>query len=391
LILEKDTSWKDKTKLELQDIVMLMETCMDGNFFEFENQFYEQKEGATMGSPISPCFAEFLMQDLEETLIPSMQFVQVYARYVDDIFSIVKKSEINNILQQLNIYHDEIQFSCEIMNNNQLLFLDCMIDIKEDFSLGFTVYRKPTSTDKFLNINSNHPTCHKLSVVDSLVNRAYRICDEDKIAQEISHISKILQLNNYPTNLIQHRIDRIKEHINNPPVVPMIQIDDSSRFLRRVMIPFIGTISTKIAHCIRRTTDIEICYKPINKLSTILNNKKHTAKEKFGIYKFTCSDCPKIYIGETGRNIQIREKEHLNDIRCKKATSGPYSHIRENPSHSFGPNTISLIEEERRSFPRKFKEALYILKSKDYNCNQEEGIKISPLWTALLLKNMKSP
>jgi len=66
-----------------------------------------------------------------------MQFVQVYARYVADISSIVKKSEIPNILQQLNSYHNEIQFTYEIMNNNQLPFLDCMIDIKEDFSLGF--------------------------------------------------------------------------------------------------------------------------------------------------------------------------------------------------------------------------------------------------------------
>ena len=52
---------------------------------------------------------------------------------------------------------------------------------------------------------------------------------------------------------------------------------------------------------------------------------------------------------------------------------------------------MTLIEKERRLFPRKFKEALCILKSKDYNCNQEEGIKISPLWTAFLLKNKKPP
>jgi len=50
---------------------MLIKTSMDGNSFKFENQFYEQKEGAKMDSPISPCFAEFLMQDLEETLTDS--------------------------------------------------------------------------------------------------------------------------------------------------------------------------------------------------------------------------------------------------------------------------------------------------------------------------------
>jgi len=61
--LQKDDSLKDKTKLGLQDVVMLIETCMDDNFFEFKSQFYEQTEGATLGSPISPCFAKFMMQD----------------------------------------------------------------------------------------------------------------------------------------------------------------------------------------------------------------------------------------------------------------------------------------------------------------------------------------
>ena len=169
----------------------------------------------------------------------------------------------------------------------------------------------------------------------------------------------------------------MKERLNNFQVTTNLQINDSSRILRKMVISFIGKISTRIAQCVWRSTDKDICYEPVKKLSTILNKNKQTLKEEVGVYKFKCLDCAKIYIGETERNIQIRAKEHLNDINCGKATSGPYSHVRENPTHSFGPNTISLIEEERRLSPRKFKEALYILKSKDYNCNQEDSIKKS--------------
>ena len=105
----------------------------------------------------------------------------------------------------------------------------------------------------------------------TITNRALTICDEDKIAQESSHISKILKPNNCLKNLIQNRIDKMKEHINNPTVGTNNQMEDSCRFLKRMIIPYRGKISTKIAHCIRRTTDIEICYTHINKLSTILN------------------------------------------------------------------------------------------------------------------------
>ena len=73
--LSEDSSWKTSTKLELPDIVMLTELCMEGNFFQFSNKYYEQCEGAAMGSPISPVFAEFLLQDLEHSIIPSMRSI----------------------------------------------------------------------------------------------------------------------------------------------------------------------------------------------------------------------------------------------------------------------------------------------------------------------------
>jgi len=129
----------------------------------------------------------------------------------------------------------------------------------------------------------------------------------------------------------------------------------------------------------------------VNKLSTLLSNNNQIQTNQIGIYKFKCNDCPKIYVGESGRDISVRAQEHLNDIRNQRITSGPYSHIQDNPSHSFSEDNISLIEEERSKFARKFKESLYILKSAEYNCNQEEGIKISPIWTTALLKNFACP
>jgi len=67
--------WTSKTKLKLEDIIMLTERCMDGNYFEFNGSFYQQLEGSPMGSPLSPVFAEFFMQKLEEYLVPSQSSV----------------------------------------------------------------------------------------------------------------------------------------------------------------------------------------------------------------------------------------------------------------------------------------------------------------------------
>jgi len=201
--LLNDTSWQTRTKLELEDIIMLTELCMEGNYFEYKQMYFEQLEGAAMGSPISPCFSEFLMQDLEESLIPSMlsdRSMLAYFRYMDDIFSIVKRSELPKILEKHNSYHTEIQFTFETMENFKLPFLDTMIEIKDDFHLKFSIYRKPTNTDKYLDFRSNHPTCYKLSEVDTLVNRAIKICDDETLDNELTHITKVLMMNNYPKN-----------------------------------------------------------------------------------------------------------------------------------------------------------------------------------------------
>jgi len=66
--LPVDTSWKLKTKLEIQDIIMLMESYMDGNYFEYNNYFYEQLEESAMGSPNSPCFAKYFIARLRRII-----------------------------------------------------------------------------------------------------------------------------------------------------------------------------------------------------------------------------------------------------------------------------------------------------------------------------------
>jgi len=64
--LSQVDAWKnDNHKLDLQNIIMLVEICLEGNYFQWVGVYYEQLEGSAMGSPISPIFAEFFMQRLE--------------------------------------------------------------------------------------------------------------------------------------------------------------------------------------------------------------------------------------------------------------------------------------------------------------------------------------
>jgi len=87
----------------------------------------------------------------------------------------------------------------------------------------------------------------------------------------------------------------------------------------------------------------------------------------------------------------IRIAEHMRDIRNSKESSGPYIHLRNNPSHHFDANDAQLIDRESKISHRKFKESIYIEKSSSYNCNLESGVYINPIWSATIEKFFKSP
>ena len=48
------------------DIILLLKFCLKNTYFSFQDQFYEQVEGAAMGSPVSPIVANLYMEYLEQ-------------------------------------------------------------------------------------------------------------------------------------------------------------------------------------------------------------------------------------------------------------------------------------------------------------------------------------
>ena len=52
--LTKDQGLQNRTSMTVQQIIYLLEFCLKNTYFVFQGKYYEQLEGATMGSPISP-------------------------------------------------------------------------------------------------------------------------------------------------------------------------------------------------------------------------------------------------------------------------------------------------------------------------------------------------
>ena len=102
---------------------------------------------------------------------------RLWLRYVNDTFIIINKRDLNNFFKYINDVVPNIKFTQEECVDNKLAFLDCHVHLKPDRSLNndFTVDRKPTHTDNYLQVDSHHPLIHKLGVIRTLHYRAYTI------------------------------------------------------------------------------------------------------------------------------------------------------------------------------------------------------------------------
>ena len=74
--------------------------------------------------------------------------------YVDDVYSATMKDQVNKLQGHLNSIAPHITFTIELPGTDGISFLDTLTKCTPS-SFAFTVYRKATHTDRFLDYNSN--------------------------------------------------------------------------------------------------------------------------------------------------------------------------------------------------------------------------------------------
>ena len=90
---------------------------------------------------------------------------------------------------QLNTQDLHIQFSIEEPNQERALpILDTLVSPGPNSTLVTTVYRKPTHTNQYLHLDSNHFITAKSSVFNTLAFRAKVVCSSQQaLHKEMEH------------------------------------------------------------------------------------------------------------------------------------------------------------------------------------------------------------
>lgn len=358
----------------------LVHHILSTNYFVYKGNYYLQIDGVAMGSPVAPVVASIWMEYFENMAISTAPLpVKLWKRYVDDIFCIVEgnKDEIELLLAHFNGLHPKMRFTYEMECDRRLAFLDVLVQVREDGGLGHSVYRKPTHTDRYLHANSHHHPRQLFSVVTSLTNRAFDLCDENHIESELAHIQCVLRKNGYKCQSLPSR---------PRPRPRKCMVDRKPAFL-----PYVKGVTDKIAKILQKFS-VKTIFTPLKKISHYLRSPKDSFPlEKPGVYKIDCS-CGSSYIGQTKRTIACRVKEHIRAVKnVDTQKSAIAEHLIESGSnHWIELHNPQVISTERHYIPRLVQEAIEITKHRNFN--REDGFQLSGVWNPVvrMCRNQKN-
>ena len=158
----------------------------------WREKFYEQTHGAPMGSTLSPVIANLFIEEFEKKALATATLKSgFWFRYVNDTLSSWSHGleNLHRFLEHINCLHPSIKFTLEMQKEDKTIpFLDLLLILQEDVSLGHKMYRKPTHTDRYLHYSFLHHPSVKNSVCETLINRAKTICEVSSIGFELKHL-----------------------------------------------------------------------------------------------------------------------------------------------------------------------------------------------------------
>ena len=365
---------------------------------EFNDEYYSQRSGTMMGTPFAVEFS-CLFMSFQEKLISEQYTDQkptLYVRYIDDIFGIsdMHPEKLKKYLCFVENFHSNLQYTKEIAQSVNML--DTTLTVT-DVTVSSSLYTKPTDTHAYVRFDSSHPESCVQSIPYSQFLRVRRICSKDDEYRKLSFkLAAHFIGRGYPRNIVlesrlkvqqRNRDDLLfginekqpkKERItfpitfhqknnevvkiikrnfsvleNNPETqsifkdkFPMIAFK-KDKILKDILVRSslnksvnAGTIKCSRPRCVtcKHICDEKVVVGPTGYFSV---HQSFSFMSSGLVYCIRCTKCGELYVGETGRQLSERFREHRRDVIINDQTKEVASHF--NRSDHRGINDIQVV------------------------------------------------
>jgi hypothetical protein len=170
--------------------------------------------------------------------------------------------------------------------------------------------------------------------------------------------------NGYSNRQIHRALNR-RPHLPQPGNKP-----HSVAFL-----PFVGTVFNRISRVLARH-NIRSVALPHMKLSSPLRPvKDHLGLRTPGVYRIPC-ECGRVYIGQTGRSVDIRLKGHQRHIRLEHPDKSAVAEHSIDHGHCIQSHNSSILATKTRYMGRIVRETI-VIQLHSYSINRAAFVSVN--------------
>ena len=181
---------------------------------------------------------------------------------------------------------------------------------------------------------------------------------------EESRIVQALKGNGYPARFIRRSQAVSTRRKSNV---------DSEVSPKTVNIPYIQGLSDSIKRVLREL-DIVVRFYPVQTLRHLLVKPKDPLPPNLingVIYRVPCKQCDKVYVGQTGRSLECRLKEHKRAVKCGNVDASAMAEHVWNEGHQVDWEAAGVLDTCIYLYPRCLLESWHI--HKHHTINRERG------------------
>ena len=358
-LIEANISKINTFSTTLDDIRSLLTHVLTNNFVRFNTKIFKQTTGIAMGNRLAPPVAISFMHAFETSFLASVTYLPIfYVRYIDDILGVWTHGidRLNHFFNLMNSFHPSIRLTIDHTEfTGKLAFLDTLITVHPSGTYTTELYFKPMTAPIILHYTSAHPMSTKRAVLNSEIQRAFRVSsDRATTDRSLGAVTHLFLQNGYPLDIINRTIGNNKYRLNVKSRKPKKNENKNTTKIY-MRLPYINETIVRRVNGIIRGSKAPI--KPVwindNSLQKRLvssalvhppcpsgNKKCHACENglrdkcnvKNVVYRISCTTCEQIqrnecYIGECTRPVRYRYNEHLSDARRRKLDTPLGEHI----------------------------------------------------------------
>lgn len=205
-----------KDEMNRKFLMEAMHFILTEGYLTWDNKIYRQMNGAAMGSPFAPPYADIFMYMLERDYINKMiesNKLLLYKRYLDDVFAIIhgKKETAEQFVKDMNQLKPEmIALTGGI--GKDMIFLDVKVNWNcRSYRFDTQTFQKPMNKYPYLPYKSFHTKAMKKGFIKGEAIRYARLSSRKKhFTHLISLFTVRLMKRGYPKSFIEKSLSTVE-------------------------------------------------------------------------------------------------------------------------------------------------------------------------------------